>query len=155
MTIKGVDSFTEILRLLNRHGYMSNIKIQMTFETVTPESAEDGDVADHGFAEPGGWEYSIVDKCFQNRCEAVGREQALKDMRPEPLEFEDVEEAIEFLSGYGSFETSCSPICTNAHCWLTQADTDKDFSTGAETRLSFHLEGVDPATHREIIEGVM
>jgi hypothetical protein len=145
---------------------MSNIKIQMTFETVTPESAEDGDVADHGFAEPGGWEYSIVDNCFQNRCEAVGREQALKDMRPEPLEFEDAEEAIEFLSGYGSFETSCSPICTNAHCWLTQADTDKDFSTtqadtdkdfstGAETRLSFHLEGVDPATHREIIEGVM
>jgi hypothetical protein len=135
---------------------MSNIiKISMTFETVTPESAEDGDVADHGFAEPGGWEYSIYDDAFQARVAKDGRDQALKDMTPEPLEFEDVEEAVDFLQGYGSFETSCSPVCDNGHCWLTQADTDKDFSTGAETRLSFHLEGVTPAVHREIIEGAM
>ena len=134
---------------------MSNtIKIQMTFETVTPESVEDGDFSDHGFAEPGGWEYSIADNCFQNRCKDVGDEQALKDMTPKPLEFEDAEEAIDFLSSYGSFETSCSPVCDNGHCWLTQADTDTDYSTGAETRLSFHIEGVTPAVHREIIEGV-
>jgi hypothetical protein len=135
---------------------MSNtIKISMTFETVTPESAEDGDVADHGFAEPGGWEYSIYDDAFHARVDKDGLDVALKEMTPEPLEFEDVEEAVDFLKGYGSFETSCSPVCDNAHCWLTQADGDTDFGTGAVTRLSFHLKDVDPATHREIIEGAV
>ena len=135
---------------------MSNtIKISMTFDTVTPESAEDGDTADHGFAEPGGWTYSIADDAFQARVAKDGREKALADMTPAPLEFEDAEEAIEFLSKSGPFEASCSPVCDNGHCWLTQADGDEDFSTGAVTRLSFHLEGVSPAVHREIIEGVM
>lgn len=133
----------------------NTIKILMTYDVVTPESAEDGDTADHGFAEPGGWTYSIADESFEERCKAVGREQALKDMTPEPLEFEDAEEAIDFLQGYGSFEPSCSPVCDNGHCWLTQADGDTDYSTGAVTRLSFHLEGVDPATHRAIIEAVL
>jgi hypothetical protein len=134
---------------------MSSIKISMTFEVVTPESAEDGDMADHGFAEPGGWQYSIADEAFEARCKAVGRDQALKDMTPEPMEFEDTEEAVDFLAGYGSFEASCSPLCDNGHCWLTQADSDTDYSTGAETRLAFHLEGVDPATHRAIVEEVL
>ena len=135
---------------------MSNtIKITMTYDVVTPESAEEGCTEDNGYAEPGGWTYSIADESFQERCKAVGREQALKDMTPEPLEFEDTEEAIDFLKSSGPFEASCSPTCDNGHCWLTQADGDTDYSTGAVTRLSFHLEGVDPATHREIIEGVL
>ena len=73
---------------------------------------------------------------------------------PAPLEFVDAEEVIEFLSKSGPFETSCSPVCDNGHCWLTQADGDEDFGTGAVTRLSFHLSDVSPAVHREIIEAV-
>lgn len=119
---------------------MGTIKIQMTFEVVTPESAEYGDFADHGFAEPGGWTYSIADESFSERCDKVGRDQALKDMCPEPEEFEYVDDALEFLSHYGPFEASCWPICENGHCWLTQADSDVDYSTGAETRLSFHID---------------
>ena len=133
---------------------MSNtIKIQMTYDVITPESAEGGDFADHGFAEPGGWEYSIFDDAFQARVAKDGREQALKDMTPEPLEFEDAEEAISFLEGYGSFEASCSPLCDSKHCWLMQADGEEDYTTGGRTRLSFHID-CDPAVHREIIEGV-
>jgi hypothetical protein len=130
---------------------MGTIKIQMTYEVVTPESTEDGESADHGFAEPGGWTYSIADEAFEERCESVGRDQALKDMCPEPEEFDTIGDAVDFLSHYGSFEASCWPLCNNGHCWLTQADGDTDYSTGAETRLSFHLEGVTPNDHRTIL----
>jgi hypothetical protein len=136
---------------------MGTIKIQMTYEVVTPESAEDGDFADHGFAEPGGWTYSIADESFEERCKSVGRDQALKDMTPEPEEFDTVAEAVEFLSHYGPFEASCYPLCKSGghDCWVTQADSDVDYSTGAETRLSFHLEGVSRETRLKILGAVL
>jgi hypothetical protein len=135
---------------------MSNtIKILMTYDTVTPESAEEGDFADHGFAAPGGWEFSIADEAFEARCERDGREKALADMTPAPEEFDSIEEAIDFLKDYGPFEASCYPTCNNGHCWVTQADGDTDYSTGAVTRLSFHLKDVDHATHRDIIKAVL
>lgn len=136
---------------------MGTIKIQMTYEVVTPESAEDGDFADHGFAEPGGWTYSIADESFEERCEKVGRDQALKDMCPEPEEFDSIGDAVEFLSHYGPFEASCYPLCTSGghDCWLTQADGDQDYSTGAVTRLSFHLEGIKRKKRLKILRAVL
>ena len=135
---------------------MSNtIKIQMTFETVTPESAEHGDFADHGFAEPGGWKYSIADDNFQARVAKDGGEQALKDMTPEPLEFESVEDAVEFLTNSGPFEASDSTL--SAGTWLTQCSAAQDrdfFEKGEETRLSFHIECNDPALVVEVLTEV-
>lgn len=137
---------------------MSNaIKIQMTYQTVTHESAEHGDFADHGFAEPGGWRYSIADDAFQARCEADGRQKALKDMTPEPESFDSVEDAVDFLSGYGPFEPSSWPT-VDAHTWLTQSDAIQDrsyFEDGEHTTLSFHVEAADPATVVEVLQGVL
>lgn len=134
---------------------MSNIKIQMTFQTVTPESAEHGDFADHGFASTGGWLYSIADDSFQDRAARDGREQALEDMTPAPLEFESVDEAIEFLGNYGGFEPSSSVI--DESTWLTQLSAIQDrafFEDGEETTLSFHIEG-DPAAVIEVLRGAV
>ena len=134
---------------------MGTVKIQMCYEIVTPESAEHGDMADHGFAEPGGWTYSIVDEEFEERRKAVGHGQAVKDVIPAPEEFDSADEAIEFLSNYGPFEPSCYPVCDNGHCWLTQADGDENYSTGEVKRLSFHFKGVNPRVHGEILAAVL
>jgi hypothetical protein len=121
------------------------IKIQITYEKITPESAEQGSVADHGFAEPGGWEYSIADQAFEARCAEVGREQALKEARPEPEEFATINDAVRFLLDNGPLESSSSVL--DEHTWLSQIDPGLDYATGEETRLSFHLETDDPAVH--------
>lgn len=134
---------------------MGTISIQITFDVVSPESAEDGDFADHGFYGEGGWKFSIADEAFEERCNKVGRDQALKDMTPEPDTFDTVDEAVDFLSNYGPFEASCHPLCDNGHCWLTQADGDTDYSTGEVTRLSFHVDGATPAEHKEILQGAL
>lgn len=130
-----------------------SIKVSITYEVVSPESAEHGESADHGFYGPGGWRYSLVDDEFQSLVSEVGHTEAVRKMTPAPEEFEGVEEAIAFLSEYGPFEASCYP--PQAGCWLTQADADIDYSTGEETRLSFHLEGVSPEQHMEIVRAVL
>jgi len=132
---------------------MSTIKIQITFDVVSPESAEHGDFADHGFYGEGGWKFSIADEDFYARCERDGREKALADMTPEPDTFDSVDDAVDFLSNYGPFEPSCHPLCESGghDCWLTQADGDEDYSTGEVTRLSFHLDGVTRAVRTEIL----
>jgi hypothetical protein len=134
---------------------MGTIKIQMTYDVVSPESAEHGDFADHGFYGPGGWQYSIADEEFQARCERVGREQALKDMTPEPEVVDSVEDAIDYIANYGPFEPSCYPPCDNGHCWLTQSDGDTDYSTGEVTRLALHIDGASNAEHLEIIKALI
>lgn len=136
---------------------MGTIKIQITYDKVSPESAEDGDFSDHGFYGEGGWYFSIADESFEERCNKVGRDQALKDMTPEPDEFDTVAEAVDFLSNYGPFEASCYPLCESGghDCWVTQADGDQDYSTGEVTRLSFHLDGVTRATRLEILRAVL
>jgi hypothetical protein len=127
------------------------IRIQMTYEKTTEESASNGENSDHGFAEPGGYEYSIADQSFHDRCEAIGRDAALAEKRPEPGSFDTINEAISFLEDYGPFEPSSSDL--NAHTWLTQSDPDRDMHSGEETRLSFHLE-CDPIVHVLILQKV-
>ena len=135
---------------------MTEIEISITYDVTTPESAEHGDTADNGFYGPGGWKYSIADDDFQARVKRVGREQALADMTPEPEVFDSVDDAIAFIERDGPFEPSCSPPCSNGHCWLTQLGTSDDpayYERGENTRLSFHIKA-DPADHLLIIEAL-
>lgn len=130
------------------------IKIQMTYSTTTHESAEHGDFADHGFYGPGGWKYSIADEDFYARVERDGREKALADMTPEPESFESVEDAVDFIAGYGSFDGIPAPV---AGCLsLYQADAIQDrafFEDGEHTRLCLHVEAPDSAL-AEIIDAL-
>lgn len=136
---------------------MSNtIKIQMTYSTATPESIEHGDYADHGFAEPGGWKYSVSNEAFHERCKRDGRDKALADMTPAPMEFESIEDAIAELERHGPFEPSSSPTVSE-HTWLTGPTVeDRDhYEKGEDTQYSFHVEAADPATVIEVLKGVL
>jgi len=136
---------------------MSNtIKVTITFETTTPESAEHGDFADHGFYGRGGWKFSIADDNFQARVAKDGREKALKDMQPEAECFDSVEDAVEYIQCDGPFEASSSVI--DERTWLTQSSPIEDrdyFEKGESTRLSYHVECSDPAVVKEVLEGVV
>ena len=133
-----------------------SIKVTITYETTTPESAECGDFADHGFYGRGGWKFSIANDAFQVRVANDGREKALKDMQPDAEYFDSIEKAVDYIQSDGPFEASSSVV--DEHTWLTQTSPleDRDyFEKGESTRLSYHVECSNPATHREIIEGVM
>jgi len=127
---------------------MSTIKVQITYDLVTAESAEHGEAADHGFYAAGGWTYSIVDDAFEALAAKVGREQARADMRPEREEYDSIEEVVDALEGYGPFESSCSPVCRNGHCWVTQVQSSDDID---KPRLSFHITADDNEVQAEIV----
>jgi hypothetical protein len=136
---------------------MSNtIKIQMCYETVTPESAEVGDLADHGFAEPGGWRYSIADESFRGRCKRDGQEKALADMAPAPMEFSTVGEAVSELRRHGPFESSSWPeAAPDAYLIGPVVEDSSYYEKGESTRYSFHIEADDPNTVVEVLKGAL
>lgn len=84
-------------------------RIRITFETVTPESAEEGDFAETGWVD----EEGVV------------------------MEDNVVDDAVEFLRSAGCLEPSSSPFQPGA--WYTQADADVNYTTGEHYRESFHL----------------
>lgn len=132
------------------------ILISMTYSTTTPESVEQGDHADHGFAEPGGWQYSIADQRFHDRCKEIGASEALAEMTPKPTEFETIGECADFLKASGPLEPSDSSLGPNT--WLTQIEPAQDaefFEQGHETFLSFHFQDTDPQVQSAVLAEVL
>src|SRR5262245_15611974 len=85
-------------------------RFRVTYDIVTPESAEDGDVADAGWAGPGGWKFAVDD--------------------PGPHEL-SLREAIYTAGGYAGG-------CYDCGRWVDRIDSDTDYRTGEETRYSLH-----------------
>jgi len=129
-----------------------SMKVQLTYEVVTEESAEHGTSADHGFYEPGGWRYSIADDKFEERAREIGRLEALREMTPEPMEFDNVDGLVSAVECYGPFEASSYPNPTIGDR-LTGAE-DMDYSTGGTMRVSVHLEDVTEEQLREIFKAL-
>lgn len=107
------------------------ITIAFTYDTVTPESAEDGDFADHGFYEPGGWFYSVAESGYTPEKDST-----------RPWKIGELKRAIESARDLRIYEDSGS--------WWSSVDPDTDYSTGEDTRYSLHVGGVTPATYRRI-----
>jgi len=130
------------------------ITAQLTYDVYTQESAEDGGTADNGFYAAGGWQYSIADDAFEERCKAVGRQQALADMAPEPLVLADVAEAVALVEEYGASETDGG---WGGKASFYQVDPSYDrayFERGEDTRICVHIKCDDPAVLAEIVAGV-
>lgn len=103
----------------------------MTYEIITPESAEQGDVAEHGYCEPGGWLYPFPGSPDEpNPGPAyVSLRAALRDL--------------------GSLEPSDSDYLDAR--WWGEVDGTVDYSTGAETRKSLHIpDNITPSSRRRI-----
>jgi hypothetical protein len=99
-------------------------RFRVTFDVATPESAEHGDVADSGFAHPGGWKYPV------------------DDPGPHEMTLREAINACGFCGG-GGFEDSGS--------WFTTADPDVDYRTGEDTSYSIHPpRAITPSSYARI-----
>lgn len=90
--------------------------MRVTYEIVTPESAEQGDCAEHGFVLPGRFFHLKV---------PVDEALAMPDS---DLEW-DLRDAEQWLGRNGMEDVGR---------WFVSCDGDIDFATGAETRYALH-----------------
>ena len=84
----------------------------VTYDVVTPESAEDGDNAETGFVLSGNWRVSI--------------EAAMADVDGNYKM--TLRDAVSLTGDY----------LADAGSWFEQMDGDTDYRTGAETRYALH-----------------
>jgi hypothetical protein len=87
-------------------------KFLITYEVVTPESAEHGDTAENGYLMPGGWRQPV--------------ETVEMDRDREALEF-NLRSAVNYL---GCVE--------DAGSWFVEADGRDNYRDGSNTRYSLH-----------------
>ena len=108
-------------------------RIATTYQTVTPESAEQGDYADQGWEDEEG-----------------------ESMLPDEYEIEDgvtaVDKAVRFLLDKGGNEPSSSHF--NTGVWYSTPDPDRNYRTGEEKYYSFHLKGFSPEEEAEIFNRI-
>ena len=102
-----------------------NITIDFTFQTTTPESAEHGDFAEHGFITPGLWKYTVED--YERTVWKLG----------------DLRGLIDFARSLGICETEGAS-------WAYSVGSDIDYSTGEETTYAMHIDGMTVSTKDRI-----
>ena len=112
-------------------------RIRISYETVTPESAEIGDCADSGWEDEDGVCVEIDESDVEEHgsvCAAVAAR------------------AVDII-GRGC-EASDYPTCCPGHTWYTEIDGDMDYSDGSETRRSYHLDGFSAEEERAIYDAI-
>lgn len=108
-------------------------RILITYEIVTPESAEQGDAEERGWIDEDG-----------------------VSMKPDKYDTQDgitaVDKAIKFLKDEGVTEASSSRF--DKGTWYTNYEYDEDYSTGATESRSYHLKGFTEAEERAIFNAI-
>ena len=119
---------SELYRMLELAGVPREKRIAIAYEIVTPESAEQGDVAERGWIDEVG-----------------------VDMTPDRYDIEDgetaVSKAVEFLKNEGATEPSSSMFHDGV--WYT-AYYGQNPRDGSEESRSFHLRGFTPEEEEAI-----
>lgn len=106
--------------IITRVGGDDTRLVLVTYDVVTPESAEDGDVAERGWLEP-----ILITREDLDEDDPSWVDATLRVLRNEHVG------AVEADSyGHGVIPR-----------WFTEADGDENYATGAVTRRSFHPEG--------------
>jgi hypothetical protein len=128
------------------------MKIRITYEIVTPESAAEGEAEDSGWINEEG-----ID-CTPDDMDLSDAEDTLWDDEIEELTKEEiflhavVKLAEKEILEKGGVEPSSSQF--HKGIWYTQIDSDKDYATGADERWSFHLDGFTEEQEKAIHEAV-
>ena len=104
------------------------------YDAVTPESAECGDFADHGFYIPGSGQFSVMDLSHEDHIR-TGEECTLTDWT-----LREVIEAARDLGIQSRQDAS----------WFYSYPAIEDCGTGAEISYSLHIDGVTPSTYGRI-----
>lgn len=128
----GIDVSGEAVALNCSRDELRRIKI--TYDTVTEESAAEGDFADNGWYD----EEGVIIDPDDFDVEEAGSELAAV-----------VESAVKTISGNGGVEPSCFPGWC-ARTWYTTVDADKDYEAGEDTYYNYHLEGFSEEEERAI-----
>lgn len=103
--------------------------VVFTYDIVTPESAEQGDVEEHGFLDTAGNQIPLDYENLQRPAD--------EDIQHPVSGAEEAAKMI--LDDLGFVEASSSSW--HKGLWYSQADGDTDFRTGDETRKAAHLYG--------------
>jgi hypothetical protein len=111
--------FVEVVELTEK-----GRRIRISYDVVTPESAEIGDFADNG------WEDE----------EGVCVDPDELDVEEHGSELAAVVDLAVKAIGNG-VEASDYPTCCPGHTWYTEIDGETDYEDGSEKRLSYHLDG--------------
>lgn len=110
-----------------------NPLIKITYEIITPESAEQGDVEERGWVDEDGI-----------------------SMKPDKYDTQDgitaVDKAIKLLEEDGASEPSSSSF--HSGIWYSNDRYDEDYSTGAIESRSYHLKGFSEAEERAIFRAI-
>ncbi len=107
--------------------------ISMTYDIRTEESTREGDVSEHGFCEPGGWEYPLgtpeIDREIKEHPELYWK----------PVKAGDLRAAISTAQEWG---------CTqdNGNGSFYSVDLEIDYATGEERSRAVHFDGFTPST---------
>lgn len=113
-----------------------------TYSTVTPESAEHGDHADHGYYDPRGWKYSMNDP---------DTDKDIRDNRDDYVHtvrhYGELAEVIRQARRLG--------ICEDSGNWFSSVDPDCNYQTGEDTFYSLHIDGVTPSTYARIARALI
>ena len=118
------------------------ITIDFTYDTVTPESAEIGDVAESGFITPGGWKYPDIEDYQRRALNSLKLSLKTSDnYERKQWAIGDLAYLIDFAKYLG--------ITFDGHDFYS-VDPDINYRTGEETTYAMHLAGVTPATFERI-----
>ena len=109
-------------------------KFSITYATVTPESAEYGDYAEHGWIMPGYWQYPLENSEGYN-------ENVLEQAKTGEFNL-SLSDAINFARELG--------IYGNDGNWFSTIDPSEDYQTGESTMYSLHLENITESTRNRI-----
>ena len=108
--------------------------ITTTYQTVTPESAEEGDFEDQGWEDEEG-----------------------ESMLPDKWDIEEgltaVDKAVEFLTN-SRYTTEPSSSQFHQGVWYSTPDADQNYTTGEDTYYSCHLNGFTEEEEAEIYKRV-
>jgi hypothetical protein len=110
----------------------------MTYQVVTPESAEYGDVAEYGWALPGGWRFALEDEDGRH-------DDVLRDVQDNPDSYtaaDTVHDLVDLARDLGFYSDGSD--------WLT-TEPEQDYATGEETTYHLHIDGVTPSTYGRIV----
>lgn len=118
------------------------ITFAFTYSTVTPESAEHGDHADHGYVVDG-WKFSMNDDEICNDIINVNPDAYREEWKAGSLT-----DVIRIAGGYGICEASDSEIGIGT--WFSSTDPEQNYQTGEDTMYDFHVDGVTLSTLRRI-----
>ena len=112
-----------------------SIKASFCYQTVTHESAEQGDYSEQGWITPGMWEFPLQDDNGHHN-------DVLEQAQSGDFDVTNLSEIVSFAQSLG--------ISENSGNWLSSVDPDIDYQTGEDTTYSLHIEGVTPATYNRI-----